>query len=114
MMNSSRLLSFLRVRHTRRQLMFWLTLVLMGMTFVGGILILDALAKNVVLFTLYWAAVFLQVILVLTLACYDMMAVSREYREQARRNRERIAHPDDVISSSATDREDAAPRDTNP
>lgn len=108
-------LAVLRTRSLRRTLMFWATILMMGMTFTGAFLILDALSRSLILFAVYWGLVFLQVILLLLLAIYDMLSVGREFRTQSRQNAERLSAQDPSLGNPKrpSSREDARSRDSH-
>ena len=97
----------LRHRPWRRKLMFYLTLGAMGQL-AFGVLILDTLAKSLLLFALYWGFCAFVVCTMLLLAIYDMMAVRQEQRVALLQLRERmLAEQRDELGSHADDQGDA-------
>jgi len=64
----------------RRNLIFGLTLLALGMAFAGAIPRGESLLARPFLFTFYWVACFLLVGLILGLACYDLRQVYRDQK----------------------------------
>lgn len=69
-----------RKQRYRRNLIFALTLLALGMVFIGAIPWGEALIASPVVFLLYWIACFLLVCVIIALAWYDLKQASKEPR----------------------------------
>lgn len=65
-----------RKKGYRRNLIFALTLMALGMVFVGGVPQGEALLASPGVFLIYWVACFLLVFVIIGLACYDLKQAS--------------------------------------
>lgn len=75
----------LRDRELRRKLMFIVSLLAMGMAFVGMVMLDGFLTERVYLFVAYWMLCSALVVLMLLLAIYDMARVRVEVCGDARK-----------------------------
>ncbi len=78
-------LTLLRVRQTRRQLMFGVSLAAMFAAFLGFTLLDSFLSSHPLLFAVYWLICGALVLLMLLLAIYDFAAVKSEFAHRSNR-----------------------------
>jgi hypothetical protein len=70
-----------RRRSWRRNFMFWLTAALLGACVLGSTILKADLAKPPIRFLVYWSLVALSAILLVILAVYDLLQVTRPLRK---------------------------------
>jgi len=86
--------AILRTRVYRRNLMFWLTLALLGATALGAFVLMESMVEAPLFFLLYWGFVGFLLFFLLMLALYDLLSVGREIRAEARAAEAREAQRD--------------------
>jgi len=76
-------LGILRARDLRRKLMFLVSMLAMGMAFLGMVVLDEFLTERVALFLSYWVLCLALVFLMLLLAVYDMARVRADLGNEA-------------------------------
>ncbi len=93
----------LKDRGLRRNMLFGLTLLTLLLVFGGTVILGDGLMRNPAAFLLFWGICFLLVGLVLMLALYDLLAVRKEHRKQARDLERRLAEEAELARREAAE-----------